>query len=215
MEKDAKGKIIRFVLVSSVLGMLAWGLLYLGLRPYTSSFNTSVVATFVAFLFIPVLLLTITGRKLELGNRDHGLLISIIGYQFFALWLISYYWVNPDYYKEYEIFSGDHLLYLALVAFYVPPVDFFTRRVVHLEIERGFGKKMGLIVGTVAWMVGHSWEVIWLSELTGVVSSFLFILVSGVVTGLLYLRYKNVLGLMVGHWMVNLMITVVTSILST
>jgi hypothetical protein len=215
VKERVKGGGLGFVVTCSVIAIVVWGLIYLGLRPHASTFNTSVISTFIAFLFMPIIMLAISGRKLELGGCDKGFLVSVVVYQFFALWLTAYYWTNPDYFKDYEIIDGEYLLYLALVAFYVPSVDFFTRRIIHLEVERSWGEVKGLVVGTVAWMVGHSWELVWLSELTGSVGSFLFILISGVVTGLLYQRYKNVIGLMVGHWMLNLLVTMSTSLLTS
>jgi membrane protease YdiL (CAAX protease family) len=45
----------------------------------------------------------------------------------------------------------------------------------------------------------------------GPAGSTTFIVVSGLVTGWLYMKYKNVLALMTGHWAINIMISIVTS----
>lgn len=203
-----------FVLGSCIIGMIAWMVIDSFLGPIAGKFNARAVATFVAFLFIPLIILALTGKGLELGRPDLGLVLSIIIYQLFAVWLIAYYLVNPGYFKDYVVFGADHLLFLALTAFYVPAVDFFVRRVVHLEIENITNERTGLVIGILAWVLGHGLEIVWLSELMNPIGSVLFIVSSGTVTSLLFMRYKNIVGLMVGHWVLNLVVTSVTSVLS-
>lgn len=220
-EKDVGAKAvsegpISFPILLALIACAAWTAVYISVIPLLErgrTFEASVLATFIAFMFIPLLLLKAAGRALELGRPDKGFIISMVVYQLFALWLVSFFWSNPDFFKEYELSSWEYARYLILVAFYVPPVDFFVRRVFHLEAERAKGPLVGFAVGTLVWFVGHALELVWLSALMGDLMTFLFILSSGVVTGLLYMRYKNIAGLMAGHWLLNLVVSVATNLL--
>ena len=184
------------------------------LKDDLGEFNGSAVSSFISFLVIPSIFLAMglpARRGLALGKLDLGALVSILAYQLFGLWVIAYYWSDPEYFTDYELGSANHLRYIALLAIYVPSVDFFTRRVVHLEIMKVFGARTGFLLGTAAWLLGHIPEVIWISELMGQWGALAFILVSGLFTGLLYWKYRNVIGLMAGHWLMNVIISTVTS----
>jgi hypothetical protein len=149
--------------------------------------------------------------KFDLGTFDKGFLITLAVYLMFGVWIMAYYSVSPLYFKRFDLGSWEYLSYVVLVALYVMPVDFLTRRVIQHEMGATFGTWNGYWAGTVAWMVGHVLEVIWLSELMGPAGSTTFVVISGLVTGWMYVRYKNVLALMTGHWAINIMITIVTS----
>ena len=208
---STKKSTLTFVIGASVTCAVAWGVLYLLLGQVVSDFNAKVGSTFIAFLFIPVLFLAFTKRGMELGKIDSGLVKTMVVYQAFAFWIVAYYFGKPDFFVDYDLLGTEYLVYLAMVVFYVPPVDFFTRRMVHLEIEKVYGLKMGFAVGTLAWVVGHAGEIVWLSKLTGLAGSSIFILVTGLVTSYLYQRYKNIWGLMIGHWVLNLIVSIITS----
>lgn len=204
---------VLFVVTVIIAALAVGGTLVLVLRPHMDEFTTYAIASFTGLFLVPLILLVIrtTPKKLALGRLDPGLLVSLAVYQIFGLWIIAYYFVNPHYFKKYDLGSWDYLGYVLMVGVYVAPVDFMTRRVIQHEMASAFGTWNGYWAGTVAWIVGHILEIVWLSELMGPAGSATFIVLSGLVTGLLYMKYKNVIALMLGHWTINIVISLVTS----
>lgn len=208
--------IILMVIVGLIPGLAFWALIDGTLRPWLDEFTRNALTSFVSLLVIPAMFLVIkiSPRKLELGKLDKGFLISLLVYQVFGIWIIAYFWVDPHYFKTYDLMSWEYLSYVLLVSIYVAPVDFVTRRFIQHEFALEFGAWNGFGVGTVAWLLVHVFEFVWLSELMGPVGSAAFIITSGLLTGLLYMKYKNVLALMLGHWTMNIVISIVTSSLA-
>lgn len=207
---------IIFLMIVIAISLVSWEAMQRILRPHMDEFTTNAYASFVSFLIVPAISLAIRMApkwKFDLGTFDRGFLISLAVYLIFGVWIIAYYPVNPHYFKKFDLGSWEYLSYVVMVALYVMPVDFMTKRVIQYEMSAAFGTWNGYWVGTVAWMVGHVLEVVWLSELMGPAGSTTFIVVSGLVTGWLYMKYKNVLALMTGHWAINIMISIVTSYL--
>jgi membrane protease YdiL (CAAX protease family) len=46
----------------------------------------------------------------------------------------------------------------------------------------------------------------WLRDIAGPAGAVLLLGIAGALTGLLYLRTRNVLGMMAGHWLLNLLL---------
>jgi membrane protease YdiL (CAAX protease family) len=185
------------------------------LIPSLDEFPSSALAMFISFLVIPAIFLAVglpSKRGPKLGRFDGKFVISLLLYQIFTLWLFVYIPKNPGFFSDFSLGSTEHISYILLVGLYVPPVDFFTRRFIQSEVAHTFGPWAGFLAGTAAWLVGHIPEVLWLSELMGLAGSATFIVVSGLVTGLIYMRYKNVLGLMGGHWLLNILLSFAPSI---
>jgi membrane protease YdiL (CAAX protease family) len=181
------------------------------LKTVIGEFTSSAVAMSVSFVAIPAVCLALgipSKRGPKLGHLDINFVLSFLLYQIFTLWLLVYIPKNPGFFSDFQMGSKGHLQYIITVGFYVPPVDFFTRRFIQSEVSHTFGPWAGFWAGTIAWMVGHIPEIIWLSELMGPAGSATFIVVSGLVTGFIYMRYKNVLGLMTGHWLVNVILSI-------
>jgi len=171
---------------------------------------------FVSFLVIPAVCLAYgipSKRGPKLGHLDLKIILGILIYQVFTLWLLVYVPKNPGFFSDFPLGSPEHLQYLVTVAFYVPPVDFFTRRFIQSEVSHTFGQWPGFYAGFAAWLVGHIPEVIWLSELMGLASTIVFVIIAGIATGLIYMRYKNVLGLMTGHWLLNVILSIAPAFL--
>jgi membrane protease YdiL (CAAX protease family) len=186
------------------------------LKQALGEFTSSAFAMTVSFLVIPAVCLAFgipSKRGPKLGHIDTKLAVSLLFYQIFTLWLMIYIPKDPGFFSDFSLGSSGHIQYIITVGFYVPPVDFFTRRFIQSEVAHNFGPWAGFWAGTVAWMVGHIPEIVWLSELMGPAGSATFIVISGLVTGFLYMRYKNVLGLMTGHWLVNVILSMAPALL--
>ena len=179
-------------------------------------FAASAFAMFISFFMIPSIFLALgipSRRGHKLGKFDTKFLLCLLLYQVFTLWILAYLPRKHEFFMDFSIGSMGHISYIILVGLYVPPVDFFTRRVIQSEVSLSFGKWAGFSAGTAAWLVGHIPEIVWLSELMGPWGSAVFIIVSGLVTGLLFMRYKNVLGLMGGHWVLNIIISLAPALI--
>jgi hypothetical protein len=122
--------------------------------------------------------------------------------------LFSYYFFNPEFFDVFNVKGWDFILYNILIVMNVMPVDFFSKRIIQAEIAKGFGEMNGMFVQMGAWMLGHVYELFWLKDLMGCAGTLLFIAVSGVITGFVYSKTKNVLGFMIGHWMLNLLVMI-------
>lgn len=75
-------------------------------------------------------------------------------------------------------------------------------------IEIKSGKWLGFVLQNIAWLGGHVQEFLWLQDFIGVVGAIFFILVSGILTGLTVLESENILGVSLGHVLLNVFILV-------
>ena len=57
-----------------------------------------------------------------------------------------------------------------------------------------------------AWCGAHVIEYGWLKDIAGPAGAVLFLAVTGAVSGAVYWKTKNVLGMMAGHWILNLLL---------
>ncbi len=163
-------------------------------------------SVFVSFMIAPVIILMLMKKSLRVGKIDKGFVYGILVYLFFFFWVFSYYFFNPGFFDVFNVKGEEFVLYNILIIMNVTPVDFFTKRIIQLDFSEGFGKMNGLYIQVIAWMMGHVYELFWLKNLMGIGGALLFIAVSGIVTGFVYLKTKNVLGFMFGHWLLNLFV---------
>lgn len=206
-----------FVLTLTLSAAAAWIGLYLvaiaafsgPLDPEWAPAAAKAIASSVAFLAYPVVVLRRAGRPVLTGRIDGTLLPGLLTYLLLMGGIIAAYPSNPGFFGTFD--ASGLLLFAVLVAPIVASVDFVTRRLVQEEVHRVHGARWGIIAGFVAWMAGHPLELVWLQPLLGVAGTVAFVAMSGAVTGLVYARWRNVLGLMLGHWAINVLTAVVTS----
>ena len=166
------------------------------------------VSVFISFMMVPVTILVLMKKPFMLGNFDKGFVYGIAVYLLLFLWVFSYYFFNPEFFDVFNVKGWNFVLYNILIIMNVMPVDFFSKRIIQAEIAKGFGEMNGMFVQMGAWMLGHVYELFWLKDLMGCAGALLFIAVSGVITGFVYSKTKNVLGFMIGHWMLNLLVMI-------
>lgn len=160
----------------------------------------------VPFLLVPVVYLAWRHLPLTFGDIDRSFVWSAAAYAPFALWVAAAAPGSSAYFSALalSIASLPLLLWWSVDTFFhVGAVDYFTKRIVQREAEAVWGPKRALLVQWAAWSVGHVVEWMWLRILLGDAGAALFLGLSGLVTGLAYMRWKNVGGLMVGHFLVN------------
>lgn len=186
--------------------------MYLCLR-YIIGFDFQPLLVFISFFIMPAILLCILKKPIAVGRFDKTFLLSMSAYIVLLLWVLLYYPSKKDFFSEYRIRDWAFVSWLFFTALNVMPVDFFTKRIIQFEVTREFGETAGLFVQNIVWVVGHVYEIFWLDELMGLEGAALFIIFSGFLTGLVYAKTKNTLGLMFGHWLMNLAVAVFVSLL--
>ncbi|MDI6916388.1 MAG: hypothetical protein QMC80_01165 [Thermoplasmatales archaeon] len=175
------------------------------LKNYVYHHQSSV---FISFMMMPVMVLVLMKKPLRLGKINKGFVYGIAVYLLLLLWILPYYFFNPDFFDVFKVSGLDFITFNILIIMNIMPVDFFSKRVIQLEIAERFGEMIGMYAQIIAWMVGHVYELFWLKELMGCAGSLLFIAFSGIITGFVYSKTKNVFGFMIGHWMLNLLMII-------
>jgi membrane protease YdiL (CAAX protease family) len=175
-------------------------------------------AVFGAFLVVPALLLPLLMRSaLAPGRPDVGLVMGVLAYAPFAVWTIGYVPSNAGTFRSYACLDAGAATLVARivwVALNVAAVDFFCRRVVQRECASIWGAWAGFAVAYAAWMVGHVDELGWLPGIMGWPAALAYVVAAGAVTGLVYMRWDNVAGLMLGHAALNWAVIAATAALT-
>lgn len=165
----------------------------------------------LAFLVLPAAMLLAMREPPDLGALDRWLVQGVVVYLPFALWVVLYIPSHADFFRDWarlEEGGPSVALHATIVGVNVAAVDYFCRRVVQLGASRAWGDRWGLALATAAWLVGHVPEALWLEDLMGLASGLSFIVLAGVATGLVYMRGRNVAGLMLGHALLNVVVIV-------
>lgn len=160
----------------------------------------------VPFLLLPVFFRRRWGKPWAFGKLDLTLLLSAAVYAPFAVVAAFAAGGSPWYYAPLAanvVTAGAALWFVIDTFFHVGAVDYFTKAVVQREAEPRFGRWNALYLQLVAWTAGHGVEWLWLRLILGDAGAAVYLVAAGVVTGLAYMRWKNVLGLMLGHLLVN------------
>jgi hypothetical protein len=142
----------------------------------------------------------------SLGGIDRGFLAGILLYLVFAGYVFAYYQRDPDFFTGYDKQGTALLSFIFLTALNVMPVDFFTKRFIQLPLSNAYGPGIALGLQTLVWLLAHIPESLWLDELMGPVGVWVFLFFSGLTTGIIYERTKNVSGMMVGHVLLNVLV---------
>ena len=194
--------LVTYVLLEPLLGGLWYG---------------HAAAVFGAFLAAPALLLLLMREGLGLGRADMGLLMGVLAYAPFALWTVAYIPSDPSTFRSYAFLDAGAATLTARivwVALNVAAVDFFCRRIVQGECASMWGPWAGFAVAYMAWMVGHVDELGWLPGIMGWPAALAYVVAAGAITGLVYMRWANVAGLMLGHAALNWAVIAATAALT-
>jgi len=200
-----KKKTATFILSCATVG----GAVYLALEaalPLSPLKRGHELAVFCGFFLTPLAILLATKRKPELGKFDRGFFEGLGLYMLFLVPLLFLIPLNKEFFWGYRMAPATAVIWAFYTFIQVSSVDFFTKRIVQLEVWQAWGKSWGLAAQFAAWSGAHVIEYMWLKDLAGPAGAILFLGTTGALTGLLYLRTKNVLGMMVGHWLLNLIL---------
>ena len=95
---------------------------------------------------------------------------------------------------------------LFLIFILVSTTDFWTRGFILLFLADRRGKHTGIVVQNIVWFIIHWYEIVAIAEYTGFVLAIALTLFLGIGGDILTLRSQNIYGLMIGHFIMNLMI---------
>ncbi len=193
---------LRTVLIATVLSPTAYVLGRIVLTPgtplldYSSVYSIHATLFFAAFFVLPILVIKLSGEDLKLYSNIQG----------FTTNLATYVLLSPVLILLFDSHLGTLLdpISLTLTAMNVSAVDFFVHRIYQLPFEE-LGKEIGILTATAAWFVFHIPEALYLSEFSRY--SFPFMLITGILFALVYSKTKDVTGLMVGHVLLNVIIS--------
>jgi len=160
----------------------------------------------VPFLFLPILVLRWAGQPWDLGGLNRTLAYSAAVYAPFAVWLALGIPTSPQTYAPgaAALTGGAVVVWWSIDTFFhVGAVDYITKRVVQHESAALFGERRSLVFSVVAWSLGHVVEWLWLRAALGEIGAAAFLVLAGIATAMAYARWKNVLGLMIGHFLLN------------
>jgi hypothetical protein len=195
-----------FVVSCTALGAVVYLALEYGLQLTPLKPGAHQLAVFLGFSVIPLSVLLLTKRRIGLGGFDRGFLAGIGLYLLFTTPLLLLIPGNPEYFKGYRMAAPALASWAFLTLVQVSTIDFFTKRIVQLEVERLWGPGKGMLAQFIAWGGAHVIEYGWLKDLAGPAGAVLFLGVTGALTGALYWKTKNVAGMMAGHWVLNLLL---------
>jgi hypothetical protein len=160
----------------------------------------------VPFLLLPAAAILLLGKPLDLGRLDRTFAISAASYAPFAALAAAAAPGAAWYYAPLAASAAGAspaALWAASTFVHVGAVDFFSKRVVQSEAHARFGARAGVAVSVAVWSGVHIIEWQWLRFIFGEAGAAAYLVAAGIVTAYAYLAWRNVLGLMVGHTLVN------------
>lgn len=191
----------------------SFSLILFSILHFTSFFDYR-ISVFTSFMLLPALILIITKEKLNLGKLNKNFLLSIFVYFLFFLWIIVYYPLNNNFFSNFDL-ENESIIYTIkwniITYLHVSTTDFFTKRIVQYKAMQVFGEIKGFLTQLLIWMVAHAFEFFWLKDLMGIFFTFLFLFASGFITGFLYVKTKDIIGQMTGHWFINFLVMIIVS----
>jgi len=113
---------------------------------------------------------------------------------------------------KYEIFFAgwrrefNPFITLPLIFIMVSITDFWTRGFILQFLAEKNSKNVGIITQNAIWFIIHWYEILLIQEYTGVATAIIMTLFLSIGGDLLTLRSKQISGLMIGHFVLNLLI---------
>ena len=205
-EAAASPALESFASVPQLLALCALGgVVYLALALAARDVPDSVKIG-VPFLALPAAFIIARGKRLAVGRLDLTLLYSAAVYAPFAVIAAVAAPGARWFYAPLALAvagPAGAAWWAADTFFHVGAVDFFSKRVVQSEAEVRFGPARALLIQLFVWSGAHAIEWLWLRQLFGDLGAAAYLVAAGIITGLAYIRWRNVLGLMIGHFLVN------------
>ncbi len=200
-----KGLILNLILVG----------IFLIIKPLFTNFQFglgSIIFEFCTMIFAFFIPIALTVKYSDWKKEDFGLIWSTNG--FFVGFL--FYLLAATFFVIYRIFfSGWQranifglIVRLILTLFIVILVDLWFHGFLFLGVLKNHNWKIALLVQNVYWFLFHIFEILALFRYIGIFGTFLYIFLVGFIGDLIAYKYKSVIGLMVGHFALNVLIVI-------
>ncbi len=146
--------------------------------------------------------------------KDSGILPSSKYPLFSILGGILVYLVAIIVFLKYEIFfSGWYrtpwtiiLLKFIIVGLMASITDYWTRGFILFELSKRYNNQIAIVTQNVVWFIIHIYEIDLLEPYIGLLNAIILTLILGIGGDLVALKTKSILGLMIGHILLNLAI---------
>lgn len=127
---------------------------------------------------------------------------------------IGVYLIAVVVFLKYRIFFGGWnyppwytvWINLALIGIMASITDFWTRGFILLELSRRYNKTVAIIGQNLTWFMLHIYEIELLNSYIGYTGAILLTLTLGILGDMIALKTKSIIGLMLGHVILNLAI---------
>ena len=163
------------------------------------------VVVFSGFTVLPSMILVYLRKRIVLGGLDKGFLYGVLSFVVFSLYVL-YFRSNLSIRFGPRLDWFDFVAYCLYISIWVSSVEFGSKYVVQRLLTERFGDVYGFLGHFLFWICIHVPEYYVNLGLMGSVGSLAFIVLSGLLTGYIFLRTRNVLGLMVGHSLLNVLL---------
>ena len=163
-------------------------------------------------LCLGILILRYDYKLEDFGIRKENLAIStVLGIGVYTIALLSFlYHVGDKDFDEHFVegkrsLDVASLVIVSLFTFCMAAItDIWTRGFVLLPTTRFRSKLVAILLQNVVWFLIHIYEILLLMDAFGLAQSIALTIVLGVTGDMVVLRYRNVLGLAIGHIYLNL-----------
>jgi hypothetical protein len=127
---------------------------------------------------------------------------------------IGVYLIAVVIFLKYRIFFGGWYyppwytvwINLVLIGIMASITDFWTRGFILFELSRRYNKTVAIIGQNLTWFMLHLYEIELLNSYIGYAGAILLTLTLGILGDMIALKTKSIIGLMIGHVILNLAI---------
>ncbi len=217
MKTDRKDWEFQFFLLI-IIQMILAGILYLmqqnlNLTILAGSFirmiRMTLVYVFPSFFFIKVNGMTLCDlglcpckerRKILISIFGGGIIYALAGIVFLKFQIFFYGWalLSPT----------ERILNLLMIGIMAAITDYWTRGFILLIWAKKHGEFQAIVLQNIIWFIIHLYEIILLIPYIGLLGSILLTLFLGISGDFIALYTRNIYGLMLGHFVLNLMIAI-------
>ena len=161
---------------------------------------------------IGILIFRYRYRLKDFGIQKENLVVStVLGIGVYSIALAAFLWHvgNPDFDENFvdgkRSMETTSLVLVSLFTFLMAAMtDIWSRGFVLLVTTRFRSQLVSLLLHNVVWFIIHIYEIRLLMDSFGLIQAITLTIVLGVAGDMVALRYRNVLGLAIGHIYLNL-----------
>ncbi len=137
------------------------------------------------------------------GNFGISLFGGLMIYQIAAIVFLA----KKIFFNGWLAFTSEEVVInLVLIGIMASLTDFWTRGFILMQFSDHYGKRWGIIIQNMSWFTIHIYEVQLLQYYMGLWGAIALTLILGIGGDLVALKTRNLYGLMLGHFVLNIQI---------